>query len=301
MAHAMFASARSIVIVMRRCVRRVAVLPQVHALPRAEVAAPVRDRDRRARSASARCARATACRPGPRRRGGNSASPSGTSRAMNASRSRRTSGSAFSLMISEALVWCTNTVHSPRVDARAADDRAAARLGQSYVPRPRVLDLDRARCGTAGLQRLATRPARPRPRCTCGAAAGRARAADPPCTQATSCLGSSTPCTQLSSTSPTRSVRLLARDHLARPLVVGAVEQHELELVARGEQRQVRPAVARRLAAAGRLEVDDAVHARIDAARCRARRSSRAARSCRRRTARSSAAARPAAAAARRR
>ncbi len=56
---------------------------------------------------------------------------------MNVSRSRRTSGSAFSQIISDALVWVVNTWQSPVV-TRAERTASATRCVSSYVPRPFV-------------------------------------------------------------------------------------------------------------------------------------------------------------------
>ncbi len=55
-------------------------------------------------------------------------------------------------------------------------------------------------------------------------------------------------------------------DGALRPVVVGAVGDHELHLVERAEQRDVLPAVPVRLSAAWCLEVDDAMDARVDPA-----------------------------------
>ena len=53
-------------------------------------------------------------------------------------------------------------------------------------------------------------------------------------------------------------------DHAAHPLVIGAVAEDELDLVALGDVREVAPAVAVRLTGSGCLEVHDLVHAWID-------------------------------------
>jgi dihydrofolate reductase len=60
-------------------------------------------------------------------------------------------------------------------------------------------------------------------------------------------------------------VGTLALDDAARPLVVRPVGDHELQLVERTEEREVRPQVALGLTAARALHVDDAVAALVDA------------------------------------
>ena len=59
------------------------------------------------------------------------------------------------------------------------------------------------------------------------------------------------------------SGRVLPHD-VARPLVVRAIADHDLDGVVRREQRQVLPAIARFLARGRRFEVDHTRHARVD-------------------------------------
>ena len=84
-------------------------------------------------------------------------------------------------------------------------------------------------------------------------------------TQATRSLVASFPKTALASRFGVRAAELALTDDRAHPLVVGAVGEHELDLVARTDVLEVRPAVSARLAAAGALEVHDLVHPRVDA------------------------------------
>ena len=84
-------------------------------------------------------------------------------------------------------------------------------------------------------------------------------------TQATSCRGASLPKTVLASRFGVRSREGAFAHGRAHPLVVGAVGEHELDLVARADVLEVAPAVAVRLAAARALEVHDLVDARVDA------------------------------------
>ena len=73
---------------------------------------------------------------------------------------------------------------------------------------------------------------------------------------------SSTPCTGENSTAVTAIRERVARDHVARVLVVGAVADHEFHLVARLQPVDVRPVHPLCLAAAGALDVHDADDAR---------------------------------------
>ena len=103
-----------------------------------------------------------------------------------------------------------------------------------------------------------------RTRRTCAAAAAPApaacpRAPTPPGPASRACR---TPCWRAGSASAPASAPL--GDDVAHPLVVGAVGEDELDLVARADVLEVRPAVAVRLAAARALQVHDLVHARID-------------------------------------
>ena len=81
-----------------------------------------------------------------------------------------------------------------------------------------------------------------------------------------------------------RSASSCSATHVARPFVVGASAEHELDLVVRGQQRQVVPAVARDFERTRRLDVEHARHARVDFARYRSRRRSPAKRHSRHRT-----------------
>ena len=82
-----------------------------------------------------------------------------------------------------------------------------------------------------------------------------------------SVLGSSTPWTGENRIAARARRQLVARDDVARELVVGAIEHDELHLVVRRQPFEVGPVVLVRFAASGTLHVDDL----DDAARARDR------------------------------
>jgi len=53
-------------------------------------------------------------------------------------------------------------------------------------------------------------------------------------------------------------------DDVARPVEIGAIADHELDLVMRGQQRQVLPAIARRFQRTGRLDIEHPRNAGIN-------------------------------------
>ena len=72
-----------------------------------------------------------------------------------------------------------------------------------------------------------------------------------------SVFGSSTPCTGENRTAAARAGQVVARDDVARELVVGAILDHELHLVVRRQPVEVAPVVLAGFAAARALDVDD--------------------------------------------
>ena len=110
-----------------------------------------------------------------------------------------------------------------------------------------------------------TRLSRRAARCTCASGAARGRAARPRGPTRRGRRGESLPKTVLARRFGVRVGELALADRRAHPLVVGAVGEDELDLVARADVLEVRPAVAVRLAAARGLQVHDLVDARIDA------------------------------------
>jgi hypothetical protein len=117
----------------RAHLRRPAVFVQVDALPGAEARASLGHGDGDAPSGSVPSGCGRACRPGPPHRARSRVAvrrEPGRKR----SRSRRTAGSAFSQIISEALVCCTKTCASP---VRMPDTRTAAWTAAGDVHRAR--------------------------------------------------------------------------------------------------------------------------------------------------------------------
>ena len=81
--------------------------------------------------------------------------------------------------------------------------------------------------------------------------------------QSASCRAGS--CSWLGENStPQRSAELETLERRATPVVVGAIADHEFDLLLRAQQRQLVVAIAVLLARAGCLDVDDPHHARID-------------------------------------
>ena len=115
------------------------------------------------------------------------------------------------------------------------------------------------------------------PRDTCAAGSGSAPAGGPRESSRPACgreVARGSARTAPDSARPAAATLELA----AAPLVVGAIAQHELDLLLRPQQRQLLVAVALLLARAGRLDVHDADDARIHLLRSPSRRWSRARR-----------------------